>query len=643
MEKSRPASTLLILKKIFEETSSTTGREFFRVLVKNLAESLELHGVWVTTYDRKLHFLRSQAFWLEDHFVDQYDYAVPGTPCEPVLQSNEIFHVPDKVIKLYPNDPDLAPLGAVSYMGIALRSEDGSIIGHLAALDNKPMHELPEYFALFRIFAARAEAELRRINYEKRILENENKVSRLINGAVNGILEVDENLMITQTNPAAQSLFGCEKPAEIIGRSLKEFVSDMDYHKLLNSISKLHQEESNNISKWIRDHFTCKNRLGLSFKSETSISSYQYNEKSYYVIFFIDVEEKLKAQTEVKKLLEEKEILKEEIKELKKPGNIIGNSPSLLNVLKWVSQVAPTDATVLITGETGTGKELIARAIHEQSQRKDQNLITVNCAALPSELIESELFGHVKGAFTGAHTNKNGLFYIANKSTIFLDEVGELPIALQSKLLRVLQEGEFQPLGSVKTFQTDVRVITATNRDLQEEVNKGNFREDLFYRLNVFPIHLPPLRERGDDVLLIAEYFIQKFTEKMNRKPAFLKEKDRQILMSYSWPGNIRELQNTIERALILSSSGHLNINILQHTTQEKMEADPHVSSDNIYTVEEIRNLERKNIIRALHAANWKISGKYGAASILKTPPTTLTSRMKALGITRENAFHEIA
>jgi transcriptional regulator with GAF, ATPase, and Fis domain len=300
--------------------------------------------------------------------------------------------------------------------------------------------------------------------------------------------------------------------------------------------------------------------------------------------------------------------------------------------------VAATDTTVLILGETGTGKELIARAIHAASPRRDRHLIKLNCAAIPAMLIESELFGHEKGAFTGAARRRDGRFALADGGTIFLDEVGELPLDLQAKLLRVIQEGEFEPVGSSQTKKVDVRIIAATNRDLAQAVKEGEFREDLYYRLNVFPITLPPLRERGEDVALIASVFAKRFAHRLGRRIEPLSQECIQRLQAYSWPGNVRELMSVIERAVITSRDGRLNLDrALPESTGDAVTTP--ASSDGagtrIRTAREFEELERQNLLCALEATGWRIAGENGAARLLGINPSTLNSRLKALGISR--------
>jgi transcriptional regulator with GAF, ATPase, and Fis domain len=326
-------------------------------------------------------------------------------------------------------------------------------------------------------------------------------------------------------------------------------------------------------------------------------------------------------------------LLKEELRALQEDSALLGDSAALRRLLHEIAQVAQTDTTVLITGETGTGKELVARAIHRAGQRKHRSLVTVNCAAIPATLIESELFGHEAGSFTGATKKRDGRFALADKSTLFLDEVGELPLELQAKLLRVLQEGEFDPVGSMQTKRVDVRVLAATNRDLATCVREGTFRQDLYYRLNVFPIQLPPLRERGEDIVQLAQAFAQRFAGRMGRRITPLTPDCARRLMSYHWPGNVRELQNVIERAVITATNGLLNLDGALPAPASSSKPLLDSSTSPIRTARELEDLERANILRALEAAHWKVSGDSGAASLLGMNPSTLSSRMKTLGI----------
>jgi PAS domain S-box-containing protein len=627
------SSGLMLLKKIVEGTSDYTGEQFFRLLVRNLAESLNAHGVWVTEYLKKKNRLRALAFWLEDHYVDEYEYDIPGTPCEPVLESSTICHVPEDVIKLYPDDPDLPPLNAVSYMGLALRDENGAVLGHLALLDNKPMAELPEAFAVFKIFAVRAAAELRRMHYEKMLVENEAKLNRLFNGTQESLIEINDSYQITQANKAASINFSAPVKS-LTGKYLYEMFDAPAYQKVIRSINRRQNQTDSNTSIFLQDFLNCITNEGKLFPAEVAISKYRYNGMDYHALFIRNVSDRIKASEEIKQLNAEAVFLRE------RSGNfhfdhIIGESPQILTALQAVEQVAPTDSTVLIRGETGTGKELFALAIHRASSRSKKPMVALNCAALPSELVESELFGHVKGAFTGATGAREGRFVLADGGTIFLDEIGELPLSLQVKLLRVLQESEFEPVGSSKTVKVNVRVVAATNRNLEEEVEKGKFRADLYYRLNVFPIFIPPLRDRANDIILLAEAFLNKYARRYALPGIFLDETDKQCLLAYHWPGNVRELQNIMERCIITNQGGKLNLPGLMPSIT-KVRISDEIPAGKVFTEQEMVEMEKQNIIRALELTRWKISGDDGAAALLQIPSTTLSSRIGKLKIQRK-------
>jgi formate hydrogenlyase transcriptional activator len=332
------------------------------------------------------------------------------------------------------------------------------------------------------------------------------------------------------------------------------------------------------------------------------------------------------------KLSEEKLYLQDEIRTEYNFEEIIGESPALKKVLEQLQTVAPTDSTILLLGETGTGKELIARAIHNLSTRRERTLVKVNCAAIPTGLLESELFGHEKGAFTGAIAQRVGRFELAHRGTLFLDEVGDIPLELQPKLLRVLQEQEFERLGSARTIRVDVRMVAATNVDLAQKVAENQFRSDLYYRLNVFPVTIPPLRERREDIPLLVRYFAQKYARRMKKPIDAIPTKAMTALTEYHWPGNVRELENFIERGVILSRGAELQIPLAE--LKQRTKVAPLAHADGFATLE---NAEREHIVRALSDTNWVIGGPTGAAARLGIKRTTLQSRMVKLGITRPN------
>jgi transcriptional regulator with GAF, ATPase, and Fis domain len=331
----------------------------------------------------------------------------------------------------------------------------------------------------------------------------------------------------------------------------------------------------------------------------------------------------------------------QKVKEALTFGKIVGQSAALRTVLEQVEMVAPTDATVLILGESGTGKELIASAIHERSPRRERPLVRVNCGSIPLELFESEFFGHAKGSFTGAIRDRVGRFQLGDGGTVFLDEVGEIPLAHQVKLLHVLQDGQFQAVGEDSPRKVNVRIIAATNKDLREEVRAGRFRQDLYYRLSVFPIEVPPLRRREEDIPLLAEHFVSLYRARMNRLEIRFTNDDARILQGYDWPGNVRELQNVIERATIVSRGPRLRLDLAmasggsQLAPSDEKGAAPNSGSARIIPRDRLQRLERDSIVAALEQASWKVSGAHGAAQLLGVNPNTLASRIRSLGIKR--------
>ena len=438
-----------------------------------------------------------------------------------------------------------------------------------------------------------AEAALRR---------NEAHLAGIIDSAVDAIITVDESQHILIFNPAAEKLFACSR-ADAIGQALDKFIPSPDTDE--------------------------------EFPLEASISQVEVDGKKLFTIILRDVSLRRESERALQRAHEELSQLKNQLEEenlyLQQElqldhafGEIVGHSDAIKYVLAKISQVAPTDSTVLIQGETGTGKELVARAIHSASAYKDRPLIKVNCAALSSTLIESELFGHEKGAFTGAAARKLGRFELADGGTIFLDEVGELPLDLQVKLLRVVQEGEFERVGGSRTLKVKARLITATNRDLKMEVDHGRFREDLWYRLNVFPITVPPLRQRREDLPLLVEYFVNRCAKRLGKTITSISLRTMQSLERHSWPGNVRELANVIERAVI-AAHGPL-LDFVEHFDLVQHESTTPLT---------LQEMEHDYIVRILENTGWRVEGPYGAAKILGLNASTLRARMHKLGIQR--------
>jgi chemotaxis protein methyltransferase CheR len=436
-------------------------------------------------------------------------------------------------------------------------------------------------------------------------------------------------------------VFYSDRFREILGYSFAEFPGTIDSFRNL-----LHPDDADAIWAAIERHLQERLPYKVEYRLRTKSGEYLWflargqaiwNDEGKAIRMsgsIQDITERKQAElnlqvalseiSELKEKLEvERAYLQEEIKLEYNYENIIGQSDGLNYVLYKVEQIAPSDTTVLVLGETGTGKELVARAIHSLSPRNNRTLVKVNCATLPSNLIESELFGHEKGAFTGAHARQLGRFEVANGATLFLDEIGELPLELQPKLLRVIQDGEFERLGSSGTIKVDVRLIAATNRNLEEEVRRGRFREDLWYRLSIFPITVPPLRERMEDIALLVDFLVEKIARKLGKSIESIPTNVMNTLQNYTWPGNVRELENVLERAVINSSGPKLRL-----VDELKIPR-----KDLPTTQKTLQEVERNHIVRVLEQTNWKVSGPNGAAEILGLNRSTLRARIQKLGI----------
>lgn len=476
---------------------------------------------------------------------------------------------------------------------------------------------------------ARVQTHLTLQRLKLELLEKEQRLSRIFENAMDAILTLNQSGQITLFNAAAEQMFHC-RTIEVINTSVDRFLSP-ELNTALTSFRNGNPPEQ---AIWIPEGMSAIRADGTSFPIEATVSRVEASGEQFYILILRDLNERKarqKAEAECHSLREINDYLQEEVVANFHGEELIGVSKALFTAMNLVKQVANTEATVLITGETGTGKELIARAIHNRSRRKDKTLVKLNCATIPENLAESELFGHEKGSFNGAIARKLGRFELANGGTLFLDEIGELSLDIQAKLLRVLQEGEFERVGGIQTICCDVRVIAATHRDLVQFSQQGKFRADLYYRLNVFPIPIPPLRERKEDIPLLIRHFVAKYAAKFGKKITAIPDKMRVELETYSWPGNIRELQHIIERAVILTNDNQLaavsciNLNGIEPS-----------NGGSIATLDEA---ERVHILKALEATAWRIAGDQGAAQILGVPSTTLRSRMERLGIKKMGNF----
>lgn len=504
------ASTDATLRSIVEGTAACRGEHFFRSMVQYLALSLHVKVSFIAEFSADRSIVRTLAVWVEDRHLENFEFLSEGTPCKQVL-SGEIQHFVDSVQDCFPANRLLQDLQARSYLAIPLMDDAGTVQGHLAVIDDKPLPADERDLSIFHIFAARATAELVRRQTER----------------------------------------------------------------------ELHDVRR-------REH-----RLRL---------------------------ERQRIETEVA-------YLREELRARAEFSAIVGEGEGIWKVLRSIDLVAATDSTVLILGETGTGKELVARAIHNNSRRQHGTFIRVNCAALPESLLESELFGHEHGAFTGATQQRLGRFELADGGTIFFDEIGEMPLAAQSRLLRVLQERELERVGGTQTIQVDARVLAATNRDLLEMIEDGKFREDLYYRLNVFPIQIPPLRERLEDIPTLVRYFLKKLAARLGKRIDQVPDHVCATLCEYAWPGNVRELENVVERAMILTSGDTLQLpaGVIPNRRRKDVKTVPLLS---------LGEVERHHIQQVFEHTRGVIAGPHGAATILGLNPNTLRSRMEKLGLT---------
>ena len=635
-----------LLRAIIQGTAATTGAEFFRSLVKHLAEGLHVRFAFVAECLPNLR-ARSLAFFQDQNFGQDFEYALPGTPCMEVAKGR-VCHVPDSLPEVFPKDKAMIDMGTLSYLGVPLRGSDGRVIGHLVTFDDKPMPSDALALSVMETFAARAAVELERERafeaLKRRSEESEERYRDLFEEAPIAYVHEMLDSRFIRANRTALRILGI-KPEEAVGTIGKSLVADTpeNQRRLREAFESIGRgTDTGGVELELRRKDNGK-PVWIQWWSRPDPSG------QYTRTMFIDITERVLMEREKARLEAQNTYLQEEIRSEHNFGEIVGSNPALLEVLRQVGQIAGIDSTVLILGETGTGKELIARAIHDRSPRRERPLVKVNCGAISAGLVESELFGHVKGAFTGAISGRDGRFKLADNGTIFLDEVGELPAETQVKLLRVLQEQEFEPIGSSRTIKVNVRVVAATNRDLEESVRHGKFRADLFYRLNVVRLRVPALRERLSDLPLLVTFFAQKCAKKLGKHISSVSQETMRQLTGYSWPGNVRELQNVIERAVILSPGKTLVL-----AEELRPPAPSSGSSRREEAHSEIRNaeslltpvapgknggtlddVERRHIEAILTQTNWMIEGDRGAAKILNLNPSTLRSRMQKLGIKR--------
>ena len=664
--------------------------EAFDRLTRLATAVLRVPVALVSLLDDERHFFKSQC-GLTEPLATVRQTPLTHSFCKHAVGSGQALIVTDaRRHPLFEHTQAIAEAGAIAYAGIPLVTTDGHALGTFCVVDWRPRDWTEEEIATLRVLASAtmSEIDLRRLAAELRALsaslqqvvdartaelrDSERRLRVLldVNNAV--VTCLDRGSLFQATSAALRREIPFDRAALVLHDPVRDVFQVLGVAGPVPtpSVIPLGTEWPHRESRagWVLDHraplltadlrdappyyehaalmqegiraalsvpMAMKGRfLGTLNVGHREPGRYGESDASSLTAIAEQVAlalENLLAYEQIAALkarLEEENLyLQEEVRSEAAFGDVVGESPAMLRVLANVRKVAETDSTVLVTGETGTGKELIVRAIHGLSRRRDKIMVKVNCAALPAGVIESELFGHEKGAFTGALTRKVGRFELADRGTLFLDEVGDLPLDLQAKLLRVLQEGEFERVGGTHTFKVDVRLIAATNRDLERAVAEERFRADLFYRLNVFPILIPPLRQRRDDVARLARHFAMLYAAKMGKNVGALGAEALDRLAAYSWPGNVRELQNVIERAVILSPKGRFELGELAAAPAAGT-AKPAARS--------LEEVERRHLLSVLEETGWRISGDRGAAKVLGLKRTTLESRMKKLGIRRQ-------
>ena len=587
------------------------------------------------------------------HGVENPEVGRDAGLCASAILSPEVYYVRDATQDARAQDnPLVAGAPAVRFYAAApLRTHDGFNLGTLSVIDRVPRELAPDEAEMLKKLATLVmdQMELRlaarklaeeveqsmgeQLRYANEALgQSEERFRDLFDEAPIAYVHEGLDSRFIQANQTAMRILGL-KPEEVVGtfgRSLVPETSDAQ-RRLSGALESIgHGTDTSGVVLEMRRKDN-GNPVWVQWWSKPAAGG------DYTRTMFIDITDRVLMEQEQTRLRDQNAYLWEEIRSEHNFGDLIGESAGLRKVKQQIQLVAPTDVSVLVTGESGTGKELVARAVHDHSTRNSRALIKLNCSAVPEGLFESEFFGHVKGAFTGALKDKPGRFELADGGTLFLDEIGEVPFAMQAKLLRVLQEQELERVGDTRTRKVNVRIIAATNRDLKKEVDAGRFRQDLFYRLSVFPIEVPPLRERRDDIPPLVGYFLAQSTRRLNRPAPTISQAAMSQLTDHDWPGNVRELQNTVERAIILSRGGHLHFDIAEpHPTAAPQVPAHVVSKPALMTRNEMKRQERDGIAAALKQSGGKIFGPGGAAELLGMKPTTLASRIAALKIDRK-------
>jgi formate hydrogenlyase transcriptional activator len=638
--------------EIARGVSGATGEAFFRSLVRHLARALDAEFVLVGALQPGGERIATIAVHGPTGEMPALEYNLAGTPCAHVVEQ-QVCSYPSGAWQLFPQDEMLVAAAAEGYVGSPLTDSSGRCLGLICAVTRQPLANPKLAEALLKIFAASAEAELARKNYEDALAQSEHRFRALVENANEGVLwcKLEQPLSmdlpeqeqldhffkysyVADCNDQAARIFGFTKAQELIGARLDVINerSDPAFMERLRAGIRSGWQASQ-LERTFQGRHLLMTRSGVieSGKLQSVWTTAR------------DVTELKRAEAEVRRLNgqlqshveqltalqarleQDNAYLLEEISSEHNLGEMVGASPKFRELTERIHLVASTSATVLISGETGTGKELVARAIHNLSPRSSRPLVKINCAAISAGLVESELFGHVKGAFTGATDRRVGRFEYADGGTLFLDEVTELPLETQAKLLRVLQEQEFEPVGSNRTVKVDVRLLAASNRNLAELVREGRFRMDLYYRLLVVPVEVPPLRDRRSDIPLLAAHFVQRLSRQFGRNVQRISESMLHEMTAYDWPGNVRELENFLARAIVLCHGDTLDMPL----AATEGAPDASLSALSLETV------ERRHIESVLASTGWVVEGPKGAAAMLRVNPSTLRSRMRRMGIRR--------
>jgi transcriptional regulator with PAS, ATPase and Fis domain len=636
------------------------GGDFFRSLARQLCQALQADFVLVGAIQKDGAKVRTLAAQTLAGEVVPFEYELAGTPGADVVNGS-LRCYPENVHELFPQDEQLKEMLAQGYVGAPLMGPDGRCLGLICAITRQPLTDPKLAESVLQIFALAAVAELQRAESAENLAladkrwrsfathSNEAIVRFAVEPPIPLNLPIEEIIdlayryaYVEDCNDQAAVLFGLDR-ASLMGARL-EIVSNRSDAEQLERLrafaragcvfSQVERPFAGRHLLMTREGIIENGKLVGAWVTGRDITELKEAEAQVRSLNR-ELESRVAELTDLRARLEQDNAyLRDEIRADHPFEEMVGSSPRFLELVSRIQLVASTSATVLINGETGTGKELVVRAIHNLSDRRDRPLVKLNCAAIASGLVESELFGHVRGAFTGAVDRRIGRFEHANGGTLFLDEITELPLEMQAKLLRVLQEQEFEPVGSNRTVKVDVRLLAATNRSLADAVREGRFRMDLYYRLLVVPVDVPPLRERREDIPALTAHFIARYARQFGRRIDGVSPAAMQQLISYDWPGNIRELENVLARAVVLCTGTVLD-KVLPDENGPAAEAVVSGAADSESTPRTLQEAERRHIEKTLLAVNWVLEGPKGAAALLGLNPSTLRGRMKRLGIRR--------